>query len=176
MKSLIKSGLFLALGWITQQAGAQDWRPATPKTPTTTNAVDNGIRPVTMGAQAPLSPASPIIRAQAPDDKSVPDIPRLEVIVGDPKDSKPKQMPKDKGFTPPPPTPVTPAGRSRVSALNRWVLRRLIAAVIAVALAAARRGGAVRNGRGWVGSEYLMWWQRGQNIPPLITSSPAARR
>jgi hypothetical protein len=179
MKSLIKSGLFLALGWMTQQAGAQDWRPATPRTPTTTNAVDNGIRPVTMGAPAPQGPASPIIRAQAPDDKSVPDIPRLEVIVGDPQDSKPKQMPKDKGFTPPPPTPVTPTPSPILGSLGMnpdglcgdWCGPERCGIF--------RRGGlndcCPDRSRFWVSGEYLMWWQRGQNTPPLITSSPAGQ-
>lgn len=173
MKSLIKSGLFLALGLMSQAAGAQEWRAAAPKKSAT--ALEYGIRPVSMGETAPR-PEAPIIRAQAPNDKSIPDIPRLEVIVGDQKDAKPlpkdQGVPKDKGFTPPQPTPVSPPpspvfgslGMSTDGLCNDWC---------------GPRCGVNFNNccpdrpRFWGSAEYLMWWQRSQSMPPLVTSSPA---
>ncbi len=32
---------------------------------------------------------------------------------------------------------------------------------------------APRGGRAWFDAEYLLWWMRGQNLPPLVTTSPA---
>ncbi|HZU36528.1 MAG TPA: BBP7 family outer membrane beta-barrel protein [Gemmataceae bacterium] len=37
----------------------------------------------------------------------------------------------------------------------------------------AANGGTDDPSRFWLNSEYLLWWVRGQNLPPLVTTSPA---
>ncbi len=125
MKALIKGGIFLALGWLASNSGADEiqWKASAPK-PGDTGAVvpaqpTTGARAIIVGQPTPLDgfaerpPASfrpisdaagAIIRGQSDDDKTVAPLPKLEIYVGD--TGQPKPLPKDKTFTPPPPTPI----------------------------------------------------------------------
>jgi Putative beta barrel porin-7 (BBP7) len=171
MKALIKSGLFVALGWLTQSAGAQEiqWRAAPAKNPTPINNTDTGVRAVSMGLPTPLGDSTPqVVRAQAPTDKTIPEIPRLEVIFGgDEKGAKP--LPKDKTFTPPSPTPVAPSpvmgslGMDPDGFCGEWCGPRF------------GLGCCPDRPRFWGSAEYLMWWQRAQSAPALVTASPAGQ-
>src|SRR5947208_701595 len=110
MKSLIKSGICLALYCLATNAGAQEairWQPSAPQ--------EAAIRPVGLSQPVRLEPAAEIgsfrpitVRAQAADDKTV--------IIGPVLSKEPplkverQPLPKDTGPFPPQPTPfsVTP--------------------------------------------------------------------
>ncbi|MBI3822765.1 MAG: BBP7 family outer membrane beta-barrel protein [Planctomycetes bacterium] len=168
MKALIKGGLCVALGWLGSIAGAQEvpikWQSAGAKS-------DAAVRPVTLNQPTPLDGFAPIIRGQAADDKKVPAVPKLEIIVEEPK--QPQKLPKDKGFTPPPPQPmptptpifdaIMPDGCGIDDCGSVW-----------------RRGRFFRGGDDgccpdrscfWASAESLLWWQKNQNVPPLITGT-----
>ena len=185
MKKLITSGLIVALGWLVNGADAQEiqWRASTAKNPN-----PNIVAPVNVGVPMPVdSSVAPtagirpfasgttVIRAQAPDEKTVPAIPKLEVAPG--ADQKPaKPLPKDPQFSPPPPTAVTPSpifgslGMNEDGFCGDWC---------GDGLCGGRRFGGFGDcndrARFWGGAEYLMWWQKGQSVPPLVTSSPAGQ-
>jgi len=194
MKALFKSGLCLALGWLASGAGAQEapikWQavPAKNSSPSevisfvgnTTVRSDTGPRPVGLRQPIPLDdtgipafrpvsvPFVPTVRGQVADDKSVQPVPTLEV--GPTEQKPPKKMPTD-GFTPPAPqrapSPVfgnlgiTPedgcfgpcgpsaCGPCRLDCDGCCPQRRCF----------------------WASAEYLMWWQRSQSVPPLVTSA-----
>jgi len=189
MKAYIKGGLFLALGWLANHADGQEiqFRASTPKTTNPvviappSEAVGSGanVRAVSLSQPAPLeSPNAdgagtpqfrPIARGQKADDITVSAIPKLEVGG---KEGQPKPLPKPQGFTPPPPTPETPSpvfgglGMTPDGCFDG---------------AACPPGGRSRwfsdssccpeRRQFWISGEYLMWWQRSQSVPPLITGS-----
>lgn len=191
MKALIKSVVCVALGWLASAAGAQEvpikWQATSPKTsnPGVTAKTDAGVRPISLSQPVPLDGGTgsfaPIVRMQAPDDKIVQPVPKLEVIGPDLK--TPKKMPDKEGFTPPPPQP-TPSpifgglgmhaddgcfggdpswcGRGCFGGGPAWCGRGCF-----------DRDGCSDRPRFWGSAEYLMWWQRSQSVPPLVTTSPA---
>ena len=177
MKALLRTGLCIALGLLANQGLAQDiqFRASTPKSTAE-------IRPVSLNQPAAdqgVPSFRPIVRAQAPDEITIQPLPKLEGGKEQPpmgKDQNPKPMPKDDGFTPPAPLPVTPSPVLGSLGLmpddaccvegegGRW----------------RRRWAGFASGDGcsprscvWASGEYLMWWQRSQNVPPLVTTSPA---
>src|ERR1700686_3705505 len=173
MKALIKSGLCLALGWLASGAGAQEvkikWQaapsdaPARPVALTQPAPLDTPVRPVSGGF-------APIVRLQAPDEITIQPVPVLEG-----KEPKPAQkLPKDKdGFTPPNPqampTPIysslmpdgcgpdicAPSGCGPAWCRSLFTCR-----------------GCPDGPRFYTSTEGLLWWQKGQATPPLITSNP----
>lgn len=169
MKALIKGGICLALGWLASGASAQDiqWRSANPKNAGSSLAtpppgfgaacVHAGSVAKRRSPDAPLGAGAfqPIIRAQAPDDKVLQVEPLLE---NDPKVAKP--LPRDKNFVPPPPSPVF--GNLGVVAGDGQF--------DGDALGLGRIECCPPRPRFWASAEYLMWWQRAQAVPPLVTS------
>jgi hypothetical protein len=194
MKALIKSGLCVALGWLASSAGAQEplqWKAspngnspaAVASAPGAGPAVSlSQPTPLDAGAQTPapsfrVMPGAPpaTVRAQKAEERIFQIEPLLEG--GDDK-KPPKQMPKDKGFVPPPPTPITPAPAfdnfgmddgccnnacnacnacgSRLSGLRGW----------------GGWGGSADRYQAWASAEYLMFYQKGQVTPPLIVANP----
>lgn len=193
MKAIIKSGVCLAMGWLASSAGAQDipikWQAASPKNtpPGVVTKTDTAVRPISLSQPRPLDATGvflPIVRGQAPDDsKSIQPIPKLDKfeVVGPDEGKQPKKMPEKNGFTPPPPQPA-PSPVYGSLGINEedgcfgsepaWCGRS--------------RWCGIGHGRGgyfgdacadkplwWGSAEYLMWWQRSQAVPPLVTSSPA---
>ena len=161
MKAFIKSGLCLALGWLASGADAQEikikWNPSrteTPAAPIVQPPRDTGIRPV--------------VRLQAPDDISVLPVPVLEKDAKDVKEAK--KLPKDKdGFNPPRPQSVpTPVYSTQMPdgcepdagwCGLKWCRPHWFRA-------------CPDGPRFYIGAEGLVWWQKHQGTPPLITSSP----
>lgn len=189
MKALIKSSVCLALGWLASGAGAQEvsikWQSAAPKNPIPAPVTksDTGVRPISLSQPQPLEsgPGSfaPIVRMQAADDKdkTVQPVPKLEVI--GPEVKPLKKMPDKDGFTPPPPSPGPVSGSLGIRCEDScctdgpawcgrgwwghgWFSR-----------ACCNTDGCSDRPRIWASAEYLMWWQRSQAVPPLVTSSPA---
>jgi Putative beta barrel porin-7 (BBP7) len=195
MKALIKGGLCVALSWLASGASAQElpvkWQAAGAKNSTSTSVVspattktDSNVRPVTLSVPTPLDgvappPSSggfaPIIRAQAPVDKNVPPVPILDVVEEPKRLEVEKGKDKDKNFTPPPPqvTPSPVYGNLGINAENC-----LTDSCCPAWCGPAWRGPSCCDSncgdrpRFWMGAEYLMWWQRGQSVPPLVISSP----
>ncbi len=195
MKALIKGGLFLSLGWLASSSAGQDI-----SRPTTT--IDGGIRPVSVGQPSQLDASANVIlpafrpisntvaRGQAPDDKTVP-LPNLVIGGNDPKGAKP--LPKDKGFVPPPPTPMPIQPRP----MQPMVVEPPVPSPIFDGLGIpgddccgdvcgdpcglrrnkAHWGGLWGTGccpdraRWWVNAEMLAWWQKSISVPVLVTGS-----
>jgi len=166
MKALIKGGLFLALGWFVGGVHAQDsaikWQAANSSTPATSRAVTLSLpRPMAGSSDAP---AAAIIRAQAAENKNLAPVPKLEVIGPDLKNEQ-----KPKNNFPPAPKPVpTPIANSLTPDLGDLddccglgVCRpRFFAG-----------DGCSRQGGCWISAEYLLWWQKGQSMPPLVVGA-----
>jgi hypothetical protein len=129
--------------------------------------------------------AGAIIRAQAADDKTVAPLPKLEkfeIIVGD--TAQPKPLPKDQSFTPPPPTPIGPPPPNPV--FNSLGITSIATdGCCGCGNACSSRFGGCCESMGlggcdccpdrgiwWGSAEYLMWWQKAQSVPPLVTASP----
>jgi hypothetical protein len=185
MKGLIKSSLFVALGWLTASAGAQEiqWRASTPKSSTSAASTgESGVRGVSLSLPQPIGapPGAPqaVVRGQAPDGITVSPLPKVELGGEDKK--TPKPMPKDNDFTPPPPSALMPSpifdplgmhpddcsdACGTRCGFGRWIGKHC-------GNVFGNHCGDDRN-RFWVSAEYLMWWQRTHPTPPLITSSPA---
>lgn len=197
MKAFIKSGLCFALGWLASAAGAQEapikWQPSAAKNSRPSAVIysvaeaaaksEAQLRPVVLSQPIPLDdtgnpafrlvsePFTPTVRGQAADEKTVPAVPILEV---GPTDQKPpKKMPTE-GFTPPAPQTapspifgnlgIMPDECCNSDCGLSWCGR------------GSCEGVACRPDRSrcfWVSAEYLMWWQRSQSVPPLVTVSPA---
>ncbi|MBI2803927.1 MAG: BBP7 family outer membrane beta-barrel protein [Planctomycetes bacterium] len=188
MKAWIKSGALLTLGWLAQGASGQEvqWRAATSKNTSVTRAVaaapaSSDVRPVSIGQPLPLENGQttgsfrpfagvvmPTVRAQAGEDKSPMPIPTLE-IGGDQK--TPKPLPKSGGvFNPPPPqaTPSPVFGNLGMTPEN-GCYNDCCASWCGVGANCCDD-----RPRFWTSVEYLMWWQRSQLVPPLVTSSPSS--
>lgn len=176
MKALIKSGLVVALGWLASAAGAQEvpikWQASGNKNAGT------AVRPVTLSQPTPLDGFTPVVRGQAPDDKNAAPLPKLEIIIGDPKGAQKlpadKEKDKPKSFTPPPPQPMpTPAPMP--------ITESLMPDGCGFDDCGPLRGRRFFWGNGdccpdrpcfWMTAEYLMWWTRSQSVPPLVTGTP----
>ncbi len=168
MKSLIKGGLCLALGWLANNASAQEiqWRAANPKSPPTvaTSVLgDSGFRgvsvgkPLSVGSPSGASMFQPIIRAQAPDEKIL----QVEPLVqNDGKQGNP--LPKDPKFVAPAPSPVF--GTLGMTPENGFIEEGGVFGLHGAC--------CPPRPRFWVSGEYLMWTQRGQTVPPLVVTSP----
>jgi hypothetical protein len=114
--------------------------------------------------------ASPTIRAQAADDKTIPPLP----VLG--SQDPPRALPKDQGGFPPPPTPysvmpMTPTFSSVGMGSTDP------GSCCSDACACGPRynlnmGCCPDRGRFWGSAEYLMFWQKGDSVPPLVTASP----
>ncbi len=164
---------------------------------------NTGMRGVSLSQPVPLGSAPdngasrPVVRGQGPDPLILQPLPTIELgdkekppvnldiqakelkplPKGDGGDkNKPRPMPKGGGFTPPPPTIVTSPvfeplgldsddscvgdlcrpgrGKGRASYWNDL-------------------GYCPPRARAWTNAEYMMWFQKAQNVPALITSSPA---
>jgi hypothetical protein len=191
MKALIKGGLCLALSWLANGAGAQElpvnWRASTAKNPAPIAVVsspgstgaksDTLLRPVSLSTPTPLDggsasalrptadPFAPIIRAQAADDKTVQPVPTLEIGGSDKQPAQ--RLPKDKGYTPPPPRPVTPS-----PLFSNLGIMAEDGGFDGCGPAWCNPGCCLERPRFWASAEYLLWWQRAQNVPPLVVSSP----
>jgi hypothetical protein len=185
MKAYIKGGLFLALGWLANHAHGQDiqFKASTPKTTQPIAEAGNHVRAVTLSLPT-LAPAPgndttgsatfrPIVRGQKPDEIKIEAIPKLETggTTG-----QPKLMPKDPGFTPPPPSPVESSPPSPVFGNLGMGADGCFEGGSGIC---SPHGGIFggdccpQRGRGWISAEYLMWWQRSQVVPPLVATSPA---
>jgi hypothetical protein len=197
MKALIKSGLCLALGWLASGAGAQEvsikWQASAAKNSSPIAVVspadnaptksDVGVRSVTLSQPVPLDslgtqafrptadPFAPIVRAQAADDKNPQPIPKLEVIQVEPK--APQKMPKDSGFIAPAPKAVPSPIMDSLGIMPDDGCSSGCGPSLCRP-SHFNFGGmdcCPERPRFWATAEYLMWWQRAQNVPPLVTSS-----
>jgi hypothetical protein len=169
----------LTLAWLAHHANAQDiqWRAATPTAPQTTSNVTIGqpsrLDGATNATFRPIIQAPSVIRAQGPDDKTTPAIP---VLIGDKQQAKP--LPKDNGFPPPPrpvsPTPIADAlgcgDNHGASFGDRCCGPRFLGC-----FGSGHSDACCDRPRWWISGEYLMWFQRAQNVPPLVTASPAGQ-
>jgi hypothetical protein len=199
MKALIRGGLCVALGWLASSAGAQEalkWKssatnansvPAAVAGATTAGPTVSLSQPTPLEGPAPtpassfrvISGAPPAtVRAQNADDRPF----QIESLLEPGTDKKSPPSPqKDKGFVPPPPTPLSPMPQMdgfgtpdgcgcdnpcgscdpcgscgpRLSGLRGWGM-----------------GDPGNRYQAWASAEYLMWWQRGQATPPLVVVSP----
>lgn len=133
-----------------------------------------------VGSFRPINTSGVVVRGQAPDEKTVP-LPSL-VIGGEPKAAKP--LPKDKGF-PPPPAPVTATpspvfdtlGITEDNCCTDTCVRGLRHKVWGGGWGrgwgnCCNDGCCPDRGRGWVNAELLLWWQRAQDVPALVTAGP----
>lgn len=157
MKALLKTGLCLTLGWLACAAAAQEtvrWQAAQ------NSSSDPAFRPVSVGKPVPLG-SGPVVRAQAGDEKPL----KVEPFVQDDK-TQPKSLPKDKGFTPPPPSPGPVFGNLGMTSDNGFCDGGLPTDCC------FGRDGCPDRFRLWGSAEYLMWWQKGQSVPPLVASFP----
>ena len=180
MKALIKGGLCLALGWMATRADAQDtpWRAAAPSNNNAPAVSGSTAAPsISLARPTPLNAApepprvagsfTPIVRGQAADDKIDP----------------PRPFPKEgQDFTPPTPTPIPPppslfgsvgtvgigddcgCGCGDGCRPSWWAPRLNLG---------CGDDCCPERPRFWISAEYLMWWQKGQNVPPLVTGSAA---
>jgi hypothetical protein len=196
MKALIRSGIVIALGCLANAAGAQEvpikWQAVTPKTSVPTAAPapsDSAVRPIGLSVPQPLGSAgpagfAPIVRGQAGDDKTVPPVPKLEVVVDPKTEQKPaKKLPSDKEFTPPPPKPAPSpiysslmpgdltdcggCGGCASDCCRSWRPHWFAGHGCCNDACCSDRAGI------WFTAEYLAWWQRHQSTPPLVAGSPA---
>lgn len=162
-------------------------------------SIDSGVRPVSLNASVPLegsrdSGAAPpafrpvprqpvsIIRAQAPEEKPIAPLPSLSVK--EPPKIEAQPLPKGTGGTstfPPPPTP-TPMPFSVAPLPTPSPVWGNVGMMPEETGLGCGSGcgldcfGASSNccpdrGRFWASAAYLMWWQRSQNVPPLVTSA-----
>lgn len=177
MKGLIKSGLLVALGWLATTAHGQDiqWRASTPKQQNST-ITDSNVRGVSLSVPVTASTQRPVARGQQSDNILVQPLPTVEP--GD-KNQNPKPLPRDNGFKAPTPKsePIMPSP--------------IFDALGMTTSDDCCLGGICRPKR-WLGhlfghdhcgipgcrsfyasAEYLMWWQKDDSTPPLVTSSPA---
>jgi len=190
---LIKSGLCVALSWLASSAGAQEplqWKASSANPASNPAAVSNapnsprGGQSVTLSQPTPLNDAAPTparsfrvmpgappatVRAQQADEKFFQIEPLLQ-----PGDTRaPQQLPKDKGFVPPPPTPIT-SGSSVENFGDGCGCDNVCCAPRVSGLRGWGGWGAGDPGdryQAWASAEYLMWWQKGQTTPPLIVAS-----
>lgn len=205
MKRLIIGGLLVALGLVARNAHAQEvnWQAAPSKVnvdPNVRPANQIGTPPATVRPISLTKPAAApatgnmssfrvvtptVIRGVSQEEKQVPAVPRLEVQVPDQK--MPRAMPKDNGFTPPPPKVVPspvfgPLGIIQDEGEVWGGGSGLMGDCCDGASCAPRRslrmgpGGfgddcCPDRGRIWGSVQYLMWWQRAQPTPPLVSSS-----
>jgi hypothetical protein len=162
MKAIIKGGLCLALGWLANDAAAQDviWRAAAPQNSSPVAVVSPPADP------APIAPPSGITLSRpTPLDASGAFAPIVRAQSGEITIDVPRQLPKDgKDFVPPPPQPEASASSPVLGALG---MDGCSSSCLPLA------NGCADRPRFWGSLELLLWWQRGQNVPPLVTSSPA---
>ena len=191
MKALIKGGLCLALSWLASGASAQElpvkWHASPTKNSSPMAVVaapanlapktDTGSRLVTLSVPTPLDGAAPstlppaagsfapIIRAQAADDKAIQPVPKLEVVPAEPKLLQ--RLPRDKDFTPPSPQVVPSPLFGSLGITSEESLFG------GCGPSPCNTSCCMERPRFYMGAEYLMWWQRAANVPPLVISSPA---
>jgi hypothetical protein len=171
MKAYIKGGLF---------SGPKHANPSVSAIiPAPSNSTP--IRAVTLSqpiTETPGMPATvesafrPIVRGQKADEITITPIPKLEVGG---KEGQPKPMPKDPAFTPPAPTPVTPGTPSPVYDSLGMTPDGCFDGAAGPYLGRNRyfsdSAGVGDRRQCWASGEYLMWWQRSQTVPPLVTTS-----
>ena len=188
MKSLIKSGIGLALGLLATSAGAQDvsrWQASGPQ--------EAAVRPVGLSQPVRLEPAADVgatsgsfrpitIRAQAADDKTV----IIGPVLGakePPLKVDPKPLPKDSTVFPPQPQPLSVMPMPSTVWGSMGIMNEgdcgLGDCGLGDCCGPSRCGSPFSNPgccgprpQFWFGAEYLMWWQKGQSVPPLVTTSP----
>ncbi len=186
MKRLITCGLFAALGLLAQNTRAQDvpWQAASPqstKAPATARPIvltrtESSAPSNTMSSFRVVAPT--VVRGVSQEEKTLPGVPKLEVQVPDQK--IPRAMPKDNGFTPPAPKaiPSPILGPLGIVEEGGGVFGDGCGDDVC-GVSRSKRFGlggfcdpcCPDRGRIWASAQYLMWWQRSQSVPPIVTSS-----
>lgn len=190
MKALIKGGLCLALGWLANDANAQEaiqWRASAPKNSSPIAVVSAQVEPAAIGISlsrpTPLD-APAIVPAQASANVQGAFAPIIRAQAAEEKIGEPRPLPKGGKDFPPPPQPAPGPSSPGLDSISMGDCGVSSGACATSCMPSCMSSWMPRLGLGqgdccpprplfWMSAEYLMWFTRAQSIPPLVTTSPA---